>query len=234
MTEELDVVFLDLGGTLVDTTVPRESIWSDVLLEHGEDVDHADIAAALRRADRELDDRFASVQGADERPFWIEYDEAVLGHMGLELGAENIIQDISTAMGRMVMEESNWADYPDVRPFLEALGRRGLDVGLISNATDLARRVLKRLDLERYFDPIVISSEVGHRKPSRQIFDIALDQSGVASSRAIYIGDKPAVDIEGANNASLNAILIDREGLFRDANCIRIPDLDSLGTYLRA
>ena len=233
MTEELDAVFLDLGGTLVDTTVPRENIWSDVLLEHGERVKRAEIVAALRKTDRELDDRFATIQGADERPFWIEYDESVLKHMGLGLRAEDVIQDLSAAMRDTIMKDSNWVDYPDARPFLEALSERDLDVGLISNATDLARRVLRRLDLERYFDPIIISSEVGHRKPSKQIFDIALRQTAVASSRALYIGDKPAVDVEGASNAGMNAILIDREGLFPDTDCIRIPDLNSLGAYVR-
>lgn len=233
MTEELDAIFFDLGGTLVDMTVPREDIWSEVLHDRGEDVDRVALTTALRKADRELDGQFASIQGADERPFWIEYDRMVLKQLDLELGAEEIIQDLSGSMGRMVMDEGNWTDYPDVRPLLDGLGRRDIRVGLISNATDLARKVLRRLDLEKYFDPIIISSEVGHRKPSRHIFDIALRQSGVASSRAVYIGDKPAVDVVGASSAGMNAVLIDRGDLFRKTDCLRIPNLDSLRAFVQ-
>jgi putative hydrolase of the HAD superfamily len=233
MTEELDGIFFDLGGTLVDTTVPREQIWSDVLRSHGHEVDGTAIAGALRTVDRELDGRFASIQDRDEGPFWLEYDKMVLEWLGLELRAKEIVRDLSESMGRMVLDDGNWKDFADARPLLDGLGRLDIEVGLISNATELARRVLRRLELERYFEPIIISSEVGHRKPAREIFDIALDESGVAASRAMYIGDKPAVDIVGATNAGMNAVLIDRGDLFPDTNCIRIMNLDSLKTFIR-
>lgn len=230
----MDAVFFDLGGTLVDTIVPRERVWSDVLSDRGQEVAQERITAALRTADRDLDGRFAAIQEAsDETEFWLEYDRTVLGQLDVDVQAEEVVGDLSKAMGRMVMDEANWADYPDVRPFLEELGQHDLGVGLISNATDLARRVMRRLDLERYFDPIIISSEVGHRKPSRGIFDIALTEAGVPASRAMYIGDKPAVDVAGARDAGLNAVLIDRADLFGDRDCIRIPDLDYLGAYIR-
>jgi putative hydrolase of the HAD superfamily len=233
MTEELDGIFFDLGGTLVDTTVPRERIWSDVLQSHGHEVDSAAITGALRAVDRELDERFASIQGMDEGPFWLEYDKMALERLGLELRAEEVVQDLSTSMSRVVLDDGNWKDFADVRPLLDGLGNLDIEVGLISNATELARRVLRRLELEKYFEPIIISSEVGHRKPSKEIFDIALHESGVAASRAIYIGDKPAVDIVGATNVGMNAVLIDRGDLFPDTDCIRIMNLDSLRTFIR-
>ncbi|HUV61727.1 MAG TPA: HAD family hydrolase [Thermoplasmata archaeon] len=233
MTEELDGIFFDLGGTLVDTTVPRELIWSEVLQGRGCEVDIVAIAGALRVVDRELDERFASIQGMDEGPFWLEYNRKVLARLGLELRAEEVVQDLSESMSRMVLDDGNWKDFADVRPLLDGLGNLDIEVGLISNATELARRVLRRLELEKYFEPVIISCEVGHRKPSREIFDIALDESGVAASRAIYIGDKPAVDIVGATNAGMNAVLIDRGDLFPDKDCIRIMNLDSLRTFVQ-
>ncbi|MDH3365467.1 MAG: HAD family hydrolase [Thermoplasmata archaeon] len=233
MTEELDGIFFDFGGTLVDTTVPREQIWSEVLLTHGHEVGRAAIAEALRAADRDLDERFASIQGNDERHFWLGYDKAVLTNLGIGLRAEDVVRDLSDSMGRMVMDDGNWMDFADAKPMLSGLGRVDVHVGLISNATDLARRVLRRLDLEKYFDTVVISSEVGHRKPSKEIFDFALEESRIASSRAIYIGDKPAVDVVGAANAGMNAVLIDRGDLFPDSDCLRIKDLDSLKAFVR-
>jgi putative hydrolase of the HAD superfamily len=233
MTEELDGIFFDLGGTLVDTTVPREQIWSDILQNHGCEVDSAAITGALKAVDRELDERFASIQATDEGPFWLEYDKVVLERLGLELRAEEIVQDLSESMSRMVLDDGNWKDFADAKPLLAGLGNLDVEVGLISNATELARRVLRRLELEKYFEPIIISSEVGHRKPSREIFDIALDESGVAASRAIYIGDKPAVDIVGATNVGMNAVLIDRGDVFPDTDCIRIMNLGSLRTFIQ-
>lgn len=232
MTEELDAVFFDLGGTLIDVAVPRERTWTNVLARHGMEVEEAAVARALRSADRDLDDRFAKVQDSDEMRFWVEYDERVLEELGLEAPHDGWVDHLSQSFAKTVMDEEAWAEYPDAKPLLSSLSQRDMTVGLISNATDLARRVMRRLDLERYFDPIVISSEVGARKPSREIFDIALERADVSPSRSLFIGDKPGVDIVGAGSTGMNAILIDRQGTFPDTPFLRIADLRSLGQFL--
>ncbi len=232
MTEELDAVFFDLGGTLVDMSVRRESVWAEVLSARGLDLSPEAIADALRRADRDTDDAFARIQGADERPFWMAYDEAVMKSLGVDADTDAVMADLSASFGRIIPDETKWADYPDSKPMLDDLARRDMRVGLISNATDLARRVMKRLDMERYFDPIIISSEIGHRKPDPEIFRRALKGAGVAPSRALYIGDKLAVDVKGASRAGLNAILIDRGAVFPDADCVRVTNLAALRAFL--
>ena len=232
MTEELDAVFFDLGGTLIDVAVPRERTWTEVLAGQGMKVDEAAVGRAIRRADRELDNRFAEVQDSDERRFWVKYDEMVLGDLGLEVPDDGWVDDLSESLAKVVMNEEAWKDYPDAKPTLRSLSQRDMTVGLISNATDLARRVMRRLDLERYFDPIVISSEVGARKPSRRIFDIALERAGVSPGRSLFIGDKPGVDVVGAGRTGMNAILIDRHGTFPDTPFLRIADLSSLRQFL--
>jgi FMN phosphatase YigB (HAD superfamily) len=232
MTEELDAVFFDLGGTLVDMSVPRENVWVDVLSEHGAQVGADRLTNVLRNVDRDMDDAFAQIQGQDERPFWRAYDDAVLASLGVKVDPEGFRKDLSEAFGRIIPDEGVWTDYPDAKPILDSLGGRDMAVGLISNATDLARKVLRRLDMERYFDPIIISSEIGHRKPEPEIFDMALKEAGVSPSRALYIGDKLAVDVKGASGAGMNAVLIDRGSVFPDAPCVRITNLSTLRAFL--
>jgi putative hydrolase of the HAD superfamily len=233
MTEELDVVFFDLGGTLIDVSVPREHLWAEVLSKHGMEVDIPKLAESIRAADRDMDETFANIQGMDEKPFWLEFNSRVLEGIGVDTRSEEVVSELSKSFGALVTDEEKWKDYPDTRPLLEDLCRRDIEVGLISNATNLARKVLRRLDLEKYFDPIVISSEIGHRKPSREIFDEALDRAGAAPSRSIYIGDKPAVDVLGAKKAGMNAILVDREDTFPEAQCFRVRDLNAIRTFVR-
>jgi putative hydrolase of the HAD superfamily len=232
MTEELDAVFFDLGGTLVDLSVRRETVWADVLAGRGLDVGLDALTSALRKADRDFDEAFAEIQGMDERPFWKAYDEAVIRTLGIDVEPDAVVADLSASFGRIIPDEGVWADYPDSKPMLDDLSKRDMKVGLISNATDLARRVLRRLDLDRYFDPIIISSEIGHRKPEREIFAKAVRDAGVAPSRALYIGDKLAVDVKGASGAGMNAVLIDRESVFPDAPCVRITSLSALQAFL--
>ncbi len=232
MTEELDAVLFDLGGTLIDTKVPRESVFDEVLRTHGVEVDPKELARAIAGAENELDERFAGVDASNEREFWMELDAAVLRRLGLDIDLDTFAMDLSSRFGALMADEANWVTYPETREVLAGLRRRDLKLGLISNATDLARRVMARLDLEGYFDFVVISEEVGVRKPSKEIFDIAMEKAGTLPSRAIYIGDKLAVDVVGATQAGLNAVLVDRNGTYPDAQCLRVRDLNFLRQFI--
>lgn len=64
-------------------------------------------------------------------------------------------------------------------------------VALISNAgkESTERRVPREyLDI---FDELVLSGEVGHSKPDREIFEIAADRLGVSLSEMVFIDDMP-------------------------------------------
>jgi putative hydrolase of the HAD superfamily len=52
---------------------------------------------------------------------------------------------------------------------------------------------------------------VGHAKPSRQIFEAALDKHRLTPDNAIHVGDSETNDLQGAINAGLNGLLVDRE-----------------------
>ncbi|HUX07208.1 MAG TPA: HAD family hydrolase [Acidobacteriota bacterium] len=68
--------------------------------------------------------------------------------------------------------------------------------------------------LAEVFDVIVISAEVGVRKPSPGIFEIALERTGLDASNVIYVGDSPADDVPGALEAGIKPVLISRSGSF--------------------
>ena len=79
----------------------------------------------------------------------------------------------------------------------------GLKIGLISNVNSRGQ-VPANLDLygiRHYFNPIVLSSEYGRRKPDPAIFHYAARLADVPTSSCIYIGDRIARDILGAKSA---------------------------------
>lgn len=65
--------------------------------------------------------------------------------------------------------------------------------------------------LENYFDHVVTSQKAGHKKPSREIFECALNLSGIKNHEAIMIGDNLITDIGGARNASIDAVFFNAE-----------------------
>ncbi len=83
-----------------------------------------------------------------------------------------------------------------------------LKVGMISNAMDgrAIRTFLEEEDLLGYFDPLIISSEVGMTKPHPEIFEMALDEMNVQPERSVYIGDRYRTDVLGSMNVRMKAV----------------------------
>lgn len=93
---------------------------------------------------------------------------------------------------------------------LEALGRRGLRLGLICNTGRtpgrMLRLILERLDLARHLRVLTFSDEVGLRKPHPEIFRRTLAGLGATPETAAHIGDDVTTDVAGARGLGMHAI----------------------------
>ena len=232
MTEELDAIMFDAGGVLWDLRPSHQELFDKTLKAHGIETEPDRLSKAIRKAERETDNDFAGLKGADEALFWKDFDAIVLGELGLDNDPEYFSAELSAEFRSVLNKVDSWVAYPDATPALEAARRRDFKLGLISNATELARRVLKNLDMERYFDFIVISEEVGVRKPDPRIFEIALEMANTRPERSLFLGDKPATDAMGATRAGMMAVLVDRNDVFPDSRFMRIRTLDTLRRFL--
>ncbi len=83
-------------------------------------------------------------------------------------------------------------------------------LGLISNFTHapVIYKSLRKLDLCKHFNAIVVSEEVGWRKPSPEIFQAALTRLQVRAGEVVYVGDSPIEDVKGAKEAGLTTIFV--------------------------
>jgi FMN phosphatase YigB (HAD superfamily) len=70
-------------------------------------------------------------------------------------------------------------------------------------------RVLREQGLHGYFKTIVISGEVGFKKPDPRIFRHALEETRLSPEEAVYVGDTEE-DVQGAKGAGMTPILIAR------------------------
>lgn len=228
MMDELEAVLFDAGGVLWDPRPSSEEMFARELARLGVHVDEARLHEAMNRADRLLDDEFARLDPRDETGFWRRYDGVVLEGLGVTVDGESFSKGLGVELRKVFAELGSWVRYPDAVPALELVRSKGLTTGMVSNATELARRVLRHLDMERLFDLVVISDEVGVRKPDPRIFEMAVDLAGSSPSKTLFLGDKPATDIEGATRAGLRGVLVDRRDAFPDSGFTRIRGLDAL------
>jgi HAD superfamily hydrolase (TIGR01549 family) len=99
---------------------------------------------------------------------------------------------------------------PDTIPVLKAL-KQNKKIGLVSNFDHPhhVRNVLAQYGLDLFFDTIVISSEVGVKKPDPAIFSLALQQTGLLQNEVIYVGDTDD-DVAAAAAAGILPIFIAR------------------------
>jgi putative hydrolase of the HAD superfamily len=87
--------------------------------------------------------------------------------------------------------------------------------------------------LTGYFENIITSQRAGHKKPAREIFQLALRSSAVDSHEAVMIGDNLITDIGGARNASITAIFYNTINKKHTAQPdIEITSLDELPRIL--
>jgi putative hydrolase of the HAD superfamily len=87
-------------------------------------------------------------------------------------------------------------------------------IGLVTNGpADVQRDKIDLLNLWPEIDFAVISGELGVEKPDPAIFREALRQGKATAEEAIYIGDSPEYDMEGAWNAGIHRIWMNRAAI---------------------
>lgn len=92
---------------------------------------------------------------------------------------------------------------------LQELQNRGLKLAIVSNASSgkLIRDAMAHRGLEKYFQVVIVSADVGYRKPHPAIFKLALQELGVKPEKTVMIGDVPAYDVEGPQALGMKSIL---------------------------
>ncbi|ROO85364.1 HAD superfamily hydrolase (TIGR01493 family)/HAD superfamily hydrolase (TIGR01509 family)/HAD superfamily hydrolase (TIGR01549 family) [Actinocorallia herbida] len=91
-----------------------------------------------------------------------------------------------------------WRPYPDAEKTLHALRERGIRLAVVSNIGWDPRPVLKFHGLDRYFDVLILSYEVGVEKPDPRIFQAACDELGLPPADVLMVGDDRQADTGAA------------------------------------
>ena len=96
---------------------------------------------------------------------------------------------------------------------LSALRARGLKTAIISNGhTGVQSAKIEITGLKDAVDLVVISEDVGLRKPDPRIFQLAAERLGATPARCIFVGDNPEADVLGAEASGMT-------GIFYSAGC---------------
>jgi putative hydrolase of the HAD superfamily len=93
---------------------------------------------------------------------------------------------------------------------IDALDAAGMPWGIDTNGSMTQLRKVEKLDLVARAACIVISDDVGARKPDPAIFHAAAARIGIAPARILVVGDHPAADVAGAVRARMQTAWLRR------------------------
>jgi putative hydrolase of the HAD superfamily len=99
---------------------------------------------------------------------------------------------------------------PGVDQTMEELQKRGILVAVLTNGWNPLQQ--RKAEQAGFRGPVLVSGEIGQRKPSIGAFERLLHVLGTEPRHTCYVGDDPHDDIAGAQDAGLQTVWIDWEG----------------------
>jgi len=201
-------VLFDFGGTLVDTP-PRYDYETCLLqlhrslLKNGVSVPYED----YKKAHIEIRDKIYARNSLKETVFGLRIYEA-LNRFGysVKFTDKTITQATEAFMEPWIQARTMKEDVPLV---LQRLKKKH-KLGVVSNFgySPTIRKTLERFDLAKFFDAVVVSADVGWRKPSPKIFQKALQALKVSARESVFVGDELDHDIQGAKKVGMLTVLL--------------------------
>ena len=190
----------DLYGTLIDiwTDEEKEELWEGVSLLLG---DGEEKAGKVREEYLALCKALHKGEGHEIN--LLSVFEKMLENRGVDT---SVAPSLASEFRRLSMVRLK--RFRGVKTMLSELRKKGR-VYLVSNAQScFTIDELKATGLYDLFDGIVISSDVGVKKPFPDIFRIAFAKFGITPENSIYVGNDLRDDILGATRVGMKTMYI--------------------------
>jgi putative hydrolase of the HAD superfamily len=105
--------------------------------------------------------------------------------------------------------------YDDVKECLKRLNKLSIKTAIITDGIPIKQyEKILRLKLDKIIDLVIISDEIGIKKPNPELFKYWLTKFDVEGQQAIYIGDRIDKDIVPANLNKIHSVYLHRGGKY--------------------
>lgn len=218
MATTISAVTFDVWETLIHDPAGAEARrvslraarMASLLEEAGLRVPPEDIVEAYHRALPDLEATWADARDFDT-PEQVLRVLARLPNGPLHSLSPDLLEGLARAYAEAAFDYPPEL-WPDTRPTLAEVARRGFRIGLVCNTGRTPGWVLRRLfeqwAILGYFEALAFSNETRVRKPDPAIFRGVLERLGVRPEDALHVGDDAITDIAGAKALGMRAAMI--------------------------
>lgn len=202
-------IYFDAVGTVIHPRPSAGAVYADIGRRFGSQLDAGEVKrrfAVAFQAEEDADARHDHrTDEARELERWWRIVDQVLDD----------VRDREACFAALYVhfaEPSAWAVDPAAASVLDALRRDGYQIGLATNFDHRLRSVLAGLPALAALDDVVISSEVGWKKPAAGFFAELTGRRTLVPNQVLLVGDDLENDYTGATAAGLHARLLDPTG----------------------
>jgi HAD superfamily hydrolase (TIGR01509 family) len=212
----LKALFLDLDETLCDTLGANErarQLMGEALEAlygsafDGQGVARSYVAGIYRQWNNHQRERYLPIinqQG--EGAFRLQLIRDLLAEQGVENVSDATAQALQAGFDSDRLAAFDF--YPGILEFLTE-ARKFFTLVVITNGPEFSQvPKVEAVKLAKYVDHIIIGGQEAEQKPSRSIFDKALELANCEAHEAIHIGDSLVTDIAGAHNSGITSVWI--------------------------
>jgi putative hydrolase of the HAD superfamily len=203
---EIKAIVYDAVGTLIHVTPSVAEIYVQFGRQFGSKLDVAEVRRRFPIA-------FARQERIDQEAGW-RTDEAREKQRWREIVAE-VLDDAANPkecfelLWSTFSKTEAWTCELQAAQVISTFQERGLRQAVASNFDGRLRGLLDHLPALRCLAPIVISSEVGWRKPAPEFFDHLVKSLNCRPGEILFVGDDRANDYDAARRAGMRAVLFD-------------------------
>ena len=187
-----EALIVDFGGVL---TTPLQDAMVAFAEEAG--IELQDLVRVALKAYTGEDDPLVVAFEKGQLPepeFALQFAQRLANETGIEVDPERLVGNM---FGALRLEEGMF-------DAVAAARRAGLKTGLLSNSWGLSGYPRERL--AEVMDVVVISAEVGMRKPDAEIYELTLEKLGVPARASVFVDDHPG-HLKTASEQGMTTVL---------------------------
>ncbi len=209
-TGAFKVIVFDAVGTLIYPEPSVATVYASVGRRFGSRRTEAVVATRFRDVFRDVErrDRDGDQRTSEHREYarWQEIVRRVLDD----------VPDHSASFAELFdhfARPDSWRVFDDVPTTLDELAARGVRLAIASNFDRRLFEIARQLKPLDRCNPILVSSQIGYRKPHVRFFEAVASAIAVPVRDVLFVGDDPANDSAGAATAGFRTRLISRTRL---------------------